>query len=173
MNYLTDDDLGGVIVKGLADLYKTKPKYPVTYLEEFFRRYLQDRDMERRTKQNIKNLKTLERQVVEDEYIKWETEKKRMVTLTRQWTRTRRAIQRKSWQTLHNWRTLQSISMIKCAIRLCKTKSARMRISPDISSRASEFASSIKFFCKFLGSFRIIWIQPQIIICSGYFGSLG
>lgn len=100
MDYLTKEDLGGVIIKALAELYKKKPKYPITYLEEFFRRHLHDRHMEKRTQENIQKLKILEREVVEDEYIKWESSKKQKVTITSNLIKIKRVIQKKLWRFL-------------------------------------------------------------------------
>jgi hypothetical protein len=39
LKYLQSDEIGKIIAKGLASLYKNKPSHPIKYLSEWLKKY--------------------------------------------------------------------------------------------------------------------------------------
>jgi hypothetical protein len=77
LEYLKDEEIGGVIVRALSALFRTKPDYPITFLEQYLRLYNYNRKMSIKISVNQAQLKSIESKVVEIEYAKWEREQKK------------------------------------------------------------------------------------------------
>jgi uncharacterized protein (DUF2164 family) len=77
MEYLTQENIGGVLAQALGVLYQTKPEYPVSFLEQYLRLYNYNQKMASYISKNQSKLKEIENKVVEIEYSKWTKEQQK------------------------------------------------------------------------------------------------
>ncbi|CAD8127048.1 unnamed protein product [Paramecium sonneborni] len=86
MDYLTQDEVGGIVAKGLAALYLEKPQFPIDYLAKWLLTYSQllQKQKAREEKQQVKETKVKEFKVLTEQLAFLKEESDRLENLQKE-----------------------------------------------------------------------------------------